>query len=76
MDNVCIAVNNQKDYMEYQRLFFRVGITWENQCELVFDDNVDVTHLVVENGVLYNNYVHDGDPVEDGFTLINREDIR
>lgn len=76
MDNVCIKINNQKEYMEYQRLFFRIGITWENNCELVFDDMSDVTHLVVEDGVLYNNYVSDGDPIEDGFELITWDQIR
>lgn len=76
MDNVCIKVNNQKEYMEFQRMFFRIGITWENYCELVFDNCTDVTHLVVEDGVLYNNYDIDGDPVEDGFELITWEQIR
>lgn len=76
MDNVCVAINSQKEYMEFQRLFFRVGITWENRCELVFDDNTDVTHLVVDDGVLYNNYVSDGDPVADGFELITWDQIK
>lgn len=76
MNNVCIAVNSQKEYMEFQRLFFRIGITWEDNCELVFDDHADVTHLVVVDGVLYNNYVGDGNPTEDGFKIINWEDIR
>lgn len=76
MDNVCIAISNQKEYMEFQRLFFRIGITWENNCELVFDDCTDVSHLVVDDGVLYNNYVEDGDPTEVGFDLITWDMIK
>lgn len=76
MNNVCIAINSQKEYMEFQRLFFRIGITWENNCELVFDDCLDVTHLVVEEGVLYNNYGVNGNPVDDGFELITWEQIK
>lgn len=76
MNNVCIAVNSQKEYMELQRMFFRAGITWGDNCELVFDDHSDVTHIVVIDGVLYNNYTDDGDPVVDGFKLITWEEIR
>lgn len=76
MNNVCIAVNSQKEYMELQRMFFRAGITWEDNCELVFDDHSDVTHIVVIDGVLYNNYTDDGDPAVDGFKLITWEEIR
>lgn len=76
MNNVCIAVNSQKEYMEFQRMFFRVGITWSDNCELVFDDNSDVTHLVVIDDVLFNNYTDDGDPIEDGFELITWEQIK
>lgn len=76
MNNVCIAVNSQKEYMEFQRLFFRIGITWEDNCELVFDDHAYVTHLVVVDDILYNNYVDDGDPVEDGLILIKWDEIR